>query len=225
MTGIESAEFRRLGAKAGVVGAVLTLVAGAIHPKGSSDVGTVSEWMTRAGNSEVWIADHLALLVAAVLLLPASVAIAHSFPEGASRSWAHAAWITNVIATAVAVVTFLFDGAVVKNVAELWQQRPDDVATQGAAILATKTGFILVAGLQLTVGMAVLLFAVAGLRTQTHPRWLGALALLGAITSLVPGAVHYLVGSSTWTANLVYVSSAAVAIWFLLMSLRLWRAT
>lgn len=158
-----------------------------------------------------------------MLLLPASVAIAHSFPEGAPRSWAHAAWITNVIATVVAVVTFLFDGAVVKNVAQLWQQRPGDVATEGAALLATTTGFILVAGLQLTVGMVVLLFAVAGLRAQTHPRWLAALALVGAITSLVPGTAHYLAGSSTWTANLVYVSGAAVALWFLLMSLRLWR--
>jgi hypothetical protein len=202
----------------------VTLAAGAVHPKGSSDVGTVGEWMTRVGNSNIWIADHLVLLFGALLLLLASVAIARSFPDGQSRTWAEAAWITNVIATAVAVLTFLFDGAVVKNVAELWQAQPDDPAVLGAATLATETGFILVAGLQVTTGLVALMFGVAVVFSNRYPRWLGVLALGGGATSLIPGAAHYLAGTSTWSASLVYVSGALIAVWFFLMSARLWRS-
>jgi hypothetical protein len=212
----------RLGAVAGIAGAVITLGAGAIHPKGSSDVGTVSEWMTRVGDSNIWIADHLALLIGSLLLLVASVAIARSFQDERARTWAEAAWIINVVATGVAVVTFLFDGAVVKNIAELWQARPDDPSTIGAARLATETGFILVAGLQLTTGVVALLFAAAGLTDGAHPRWLGGVVLAGGISAVIPGGVHYLAGSTTLTVSLVYVSGALVAIWFLLMSRRLW---
>jgi hypothetical protein len=212
----------RLGAVAGMAGAVITLGAGAIHPKGSSDVGTVSEWMTRVGNSNIWIADHLALLIGSLLLLVASVAIARSFQDERSRTWADIAWIINVVATGIAVVTFLFDGAVVKNIAELWQARPDDPSTLGAARLATEAGFILVAGLQLTTGVVALLFAAAALTDRAHPRWLGGVVLVGGLASVIPGAVHYLVGSSTLTVSLVYVSGALIAIWFLLMSWRLW---
>jgi len=180
--------------------------------------------MTRVGNSSIWIADHLVLLFGAVLLLLASVAIARSFPDGPSQTWAEAAWITNVIATAVAVLTFLFDGAVVKNVAELWQAQPDDPGALGAATLATETGFILVAGLQVTTGLVALMFGVATISTSRYPRWLGVWALVGAATALIPGAAHYLMGSSTWSASLVYVSSALIALWFFLMSMRLWRS-
>jgi hypothetical protein len=213
---------RKVGASAGLAGALLTLVAGALHPKGSSDVGTVAEWMTRVGNSDVWIPDHLLLLVGSLLLLVASVTIAHSFRDERARAWAEAAWTVNVVATAIAVVTFLFDGAVVKNVAEQWQAHPEDPSTLGAAQLATETGFILVAGLQLTTGAVALLFAAAGFTEPRYPRWLMGVVLAGGLAGVIPGAAHYLAGSSTITVSLVYVSSALVAIWFLLASWRLW---
>lgn len=97
----------RLGAGAGIAGAVVTLVAGAVHPKGSSDVGTVGEWMTRVGNSDIWIPIHLALLLGAILLMIASFAIGQSFAEAHARTWADAAWKTNIAATAVATLAFL----------------------------------------------------------------------------------------------------------------------
>jgi hypothetical protein len=212
----------RLGAAAGIGGAVITLGAGAIHPKGSSDVGTPGEWMTRVGGSDIWIADHLLLLIGSLLLLVASVAIARSFIDEGARSWAHTAWIMNVVATGIAVVTFLFDGAVVKNIAELWETNPDDPSVIGAAQLATETGFILVAGLQLLTGVVALLFAAAGLADSSHPRWLGVLALAGGLAAVVPGGIHYLGGSTTVTVSLIYVSGALISIWFLLMSRRVW---
>ncbi|MDQ4064527.1 MAG: hypothetical protein M3161_00590 [Actinomycetota bacterium] len=57
--------------------------------------------------------------------------------------------------------------------------------------------------------------------TRTYPRWLGVLALLGGALALVPGAAHYLVGSSTWSVSFVYVSGALIALWFLAASIRL----
>jgi hypothetical protein len=219
------ADYRaRVTGLVGMVGAVTTIVFGALHPKGSSEVGTVHEWMTRVGASDIWILDHLMLLFASVLLLIASVGIARAYPEPRAQVWAELAFVANIIATAIAVVTFLFDGAVVKNVADALQATPNDAASRGAARLATETGFILVSGLQISTGTVALLFGLAGVTSRAHPRWLGWLSVTAAMAALVPGATHYIAGSSTWSLSLVYVSSALLAVWFFVMSARIWRA-
>ena len=212
----------RISGAAGLAGALITALAGILHPKGSSDVGTVREWMTRVAGSELWIFVHLTLMIGGILVLIATIGIARSFPEDAASAWAGIAVIANVVATAIAVTTFLFDGAVVKRIAELWQARPNDPATVGAARLATETGFILVAGLQLMTGMVALLFGCAGVMSKAHPKWLAWLALAAGITGVVPGAAHYLLGASTWSVTLVYVSGGLFTIWTFAMSLRIW---
>lgn len=212
----------RIAATAGMASAALTIVFGLLHPKGSSDVGTVEEWMTRVGGSDSWIIVHLALLVASMLFVLASAGIARSYLEERAAAWARAAFAANVVATSVAVVTFLFDGAVVKHVAELWESHRSDAATLGAARLATEAGFVLVAGLQLITGFVALLFACAGLSSATHPRWLAWLALVAGLAGVVPGAAHYVWGAATWSVNVVYLSSAGLALWTFAMSRRLW---
>ena len=217
MTGV------RHSAGAGILGAAVTIVSGLLHPKGSGDVGSVDEWMIRVGNSEVWTPAHLGLLTGSVLYLLASVGIARAFPEAAARSWTRLALVASCVTTSIAAVTFLIDGPVAKNVADLWLASPDDPALSGAALLATEVGFALVAGLQLTTGMGALLFAGAGFSTRAHPRRLAWLALAAGVTALIPGAAHYLTGPATWSVNMVYVSSALLSAWFLSFGLRLWH--
>lgn len=163
------------------------------------------------------------LLLGAVLLLVATIGIARSFPEEGAAAWARVALVANIVATAVAVTTFLIDGAVVKEIAELWQAQPEDPATLGAARLATEVGFILVAGLQILTGVVALLFGCAGLASKAHPRWMAWLAVGAGFTYVVPGSAHYLLGTSTWSANLIYVSTALWAVWVFGMSWRLLR--
>ena len=219
-----SETLRRLGADAGIAGAILTMVAGIMHPKGSSDVGTVEEWMLRVSASDTWILVHLLLLLGAVLLLPASYAIAHAFPEDRARAWGRLGYLATIVATGVALTTFLFDGAVVKNISELWEENRA-TRIDAAALLATEAGFVFVAGLQLTTGLVAFAFGIAGVTTRAHPRWLGGMALVAAVCALMPGTVHYLVGSQTWSVSLVYVSTALLAIWFLIMSQRILSAS
>ena len=218
-----SVQLRGVAGASGVAGAVITIVFGVLHPKGASDVGTVSEWMRRVGASDIWTVVHFMLLLASLLLLLAAAGIARSYPEETASAWAEVAFVAMIVSTGIAVVTFLIDGPVVKRVAELWETAPRDPASIGAARFATAAGFILVAGLQLCSGIVALLFGRAGLATRAHPRPLAWLALGAGITGTVPGAVHYIAGAATWSVSMVYVSSALFAIWILLMSLRIWR--
>jgi hypothetical protein len=211
----------RVAGVCGVAGAVMLWIFGLLHPKGASDVGAVEEWMTRVGGSDVWIPVHLALLLASILVLLAAVGIRDSFPEEASATWARLAFTVTIVATSAAVATFLVDGAALKQFADLWVARAGDAGMRPAGELITAVGFILVAGLQISKGIAALLFGAAGLTTRAHPRWIGWLAVATGLLGPIPGSLHYLVGTSTATVNLVYVSEALFGLWVFVMSWRL----
>jgi hypothetical protein len=211
----------RISAAAGISGALITFVFGILHPKGTSDLGSVSEWMSRVHSSDVWIVVHFALAVAAVLMLVAIVGISRSFPEEGAASWAGAGLFVAAVTTTAALATFLIDGAVVKETADRFVTS-GDTAARGAALLATDIGFILVAGLQIMTGITAAFFGIAGLMSRAHPVYLAWLALGTAVIGIIPGAAHYLFGSQTWSVSASYVSSALFAIWILAMSRRLW---
>jgi hypothetical protein len=161
--------FFRIAAAAGISGALITFAFGLLHPKGTSDVGSPTEWMTRVSGSDVWVLVHFMLIWASVLILVALAGIARSYIEESATTWARLGLLVGILATVVAVMTFLIDGAVVKEIADRWAANPADAATLGAARIATELGFILVAGLQLTTGTTALLFGIAGLRSNSHP--------------------------------------------------------
>ena len=212
----------RISAAAGIAGAVITFVFGILHPKGTTDLGSVSEWMSRVHSSDVWNVVHFALAIAAVLMLVAIVGISRSYPEEGAASWARAGLFIATVTTSAALGTFLIDGAVVKETADRFATSPGDAAARGAALLATDIGFILVAGLQIMTGITAAIFGVAGLQTRAHPVYLAWLALVTAVIGIFPGAAHYVFGSGTWSVSASYVSSALFAIWILAMSRRLW---
>jgi hypothetical protein len=212
----------RVSGSTGVVAAVLIWVFGLLHPKGSSDVGTLHEWLTRVGGSDVWVVVHFMLAVAAILVLVASVGIARSFGEGQARVWADLALPATIAATAVSLVTFLVDGPALKAIADQWLARPGDPATLGAGSVITEVGFILVAGLQISKGVVALLFGAAGVASRSHPAWPAWLAVVAGLLGLVPGSLHYLFGASTPTVSLAYVSEALFGVWVFAMSWRLW---
>lgn len=212
----------RIGAAAGIAGALITFVFGILHPKGASDVGSMAEWMSRVHSSDVWIVVHFALALAWVLILVSIVAIARSYPEEEAASWARVGSVVAIVATATALITFLIDGAVVKETADRFARNPGDAAARGAALLATDLGFILVAGLQLMTGITAAVFGVASLQSKAHPSYLAWLALATGAVGIIAGSALYLFGSSTWSANAAYVSSGLFAIWILAMSRRIW---
>lgn len=212
----------RIGGLAGISGALLTFAFGILHPKGTNDVGSMSEWMSRVHSSDIWTLIHFALAVSWVLILISIVAIARSFREGDAALWARIGMIVAIVATSTAWITFLIDGAVVKETADRLASHPDDAAARGAALLATDAGFILVAGLQLMTGFTAALFGVTGLRSKAHPTYLAWLALVTGAIGIVAGSAHYLFGSATWSVNATYVSSGLFAIWILVMSKRMW---
>jgi hypothetical protein len=209
-------DLHRISGVAGIASALVTFAFGLLHPKGTTDVGSVDEWMTRVHASDVWILVHFMLIWASLLALVALVGIARSYTDEGQNPWARVGVIVAAVTTAIAVLTFLIDGAVVKRIADVWAQDTNTFAA--TARLATEVGFILVAGLQLGTGAVALAFGIAGLRSPLYPTWLPWLALITAIVGIVPGSANYLFGVSTWSLNFSYVSSALFALWLLVMS-------
>jgi hypothetical protein len=209
----------RISAAAGIASALITFAFGLLHPKGTTEVGSVNEWMTRVHGSDVWNLVHFMLIWSSLLALVALIGIAHSYEEEAA-GWARIGVVVGAVTTAIAILAFLIDGAVVKHIADLWAADPQ--GTSAIARLATEIGFILVAGLQLGTGMVAGVFGIAGLRSRSHPAWLAWLAVGTAVIALIPGSANYLFGAATWNVNASYVSNALFAVWILAMSRRLW---
>ncbi len=218
-------DLARISAGAGLTCAVITFLFGILHPKGTSDVGSVNEWMTRVHASDVWILVHFMLMLSSILALVALVGIARSFAEPGASAWARIGVIVGAVMVSIAVVTFLVDGAVVKQTADAWASNTGDPAMSAAAALATSLGFILVAGVQVGTGAVALIFGMAGLRSNSHPAWLAWLALATAAIGIVPGSTNYLFGAATWNVSASYVSNGLFAFWLLAISRRLWAIT
>lgn len=71
----------RISAAAGIASALITFPFGLLHPKGTTEVGSVNEWMTRVHDSDVWILVHFMLIWSSVLALVALIGIARSYEE------------------------------------------------------------------------------------------------------------------------------------------------
>lgn len=198
-----------------MVGAALGLVFNLLHPRGD-DLSVQGELELVAG-SDIWLFDHFMLAWSLAFALVGLVAIGWSFAEDAAQSWGRVATASAIGGVTVGFITLGVDGMALKAVAD---------AGGPAGVAVAEISFALFTGtIGSLFGLTPVLFGIACLSSNTYPRGLGYLALVGGLLGLLTASLQFLSGPSGLTIMIFLVASLAYTVWLFLMGWRLWGAS
>jgi hypothetical protein len=211
---------------AGIVGALLAMVGNLVHPATPTD-DPQGVARTIAG-SQLWVADHLAIVVGLILMLAALVAIADPIKDGLPGALARLGSVAAVAGITVGLVLVTLDGLAAKQIAEAWATAPpDEQAAALRLVLAEETiNFALAALFNiLFAGVTFILYGLAVAWSRVYPRWLGWVVVVAGIGSVVAGLVQAYAGESTTvTRVLTIIFPTVITLWLAGMSTLLLKA-
>ena len=183
----------RVGAVCAVVGSVLLLVGTSLHPMGADPHDSVAAFTEYAADPR-WVASHLAQLAGLALVVAALLILTKRVEAGPSGVWARLGAGGAVASLAVAAALQAVDGVALKVMVDAWAAAPAEqkaIAFQGAfAVRQIEVGLASMLGLLL--GGTITLYGVALLSGRSYPKWMGAVAVLGGVPTVVGGiAIAY----------------------------------
>jgi hypothetical protein len=189
----------RLGAAAGIAGALLGMVGNLAHPATpapSADPDGLARTVAESGG---WVPDHLVILVGLILMLGGLVAISRSITGGLPGALARLGYLAAVGGATVGLVLLAVDGVAAKHLAEAWAAAaPGDKAPALQALLAEEAINFALGTLFyiLFAGVTFVLLGLAVAWSGTYPPWLGWAAVVAGVGSLVVGLVQAQVGET-----------------------------
>jgi hypothetical protein len=217
---------RRIGSVAGIVGALLAMVGNLVHPATPTD-DPQGVARTIAG-SQLWVVDHLAIVVGLILMLAALVAIADPIRDGLPGALARLGSVAAVAGITVGLILVTLDGLAAKQIAEAWATAPpDEQAAALRLVLAEETiNFALAALFNiLFAGVTFILYGLAVAWSRVYPRWLGWVVVVAGVGSVVAGLVQAYAGESTTaTRVLTIIFPTVITLWLAGMSTLLLKA-
>ncbi len=216
----------RIGAMCGIIGSVLFMVANIVHPRSPNIQITVHQIETVA-RSNIWITDHLLLLLGGVLLLPALLALQRSIPTGPGATWAYLGSVLAVVSTSLWVVLMALDGITSKVVHVAWAGAPEaekTIALRVAEAMEEIDVGLFSVYIIVFFGLTFSLFGLAVARSDGFPQWLGWVAVVLGIASFIDGTVQAYTGLSVLVTNVLFASfSSLLTVWIFIMGVLMWR--
>ncbi len=217
----------KVGAVLLVAGAVLGIVANLIHPAmpRGAPVGSVAysqAVLDLVAGSDFWLADHLAIVVAASLVLGGLVALTRSLSGEWGSPLAQLGLAMGSIALTVTCVEMAIDGLGLRFVADAWASAPagDKPAALYAAHAVNRMGSGLATVSGVTLGATFVFYGLAVAMSSAYPRSLG---WIGAAAGLVAVANGLLGRFSPLGSIPLGIPVAVLILWALVMGLLLWR--
>jgi hypothetical protein len=215
----------RIGSVAGIVGALLGMVGNLIHPATPTDD---PEGVARAiAGSQLWVVDHLAIVIGLILMLGTLVAIAESIRDGLPGALARLGSVAAVAGITVGLVLVTLDGLAAKQIADAWATAPpDEQAAALRLVLAEETINFALAALfnVLFAGVTFILYGLAVAWSRVYPRWLGWVVVVAGIGSVAAGLVQAYAGEATTvTRVLTIIFPTVITLWLVGMSMLVWR--
>lgn len=217
--------FFRIGSVAGISGSLLAMVGNLLHPATPSGD---PEGVARAiAQSDIWVADHLVIVVGLILMTGGLMAISRSIRGGLPGALARLGQATAIAGITVGLILVIVDGVAAKHIADAWATAPR--GEQGTAlrlVLAEETiNFALAALFNiLFAGATFMLYGVAVARSDVYPRWSGWLVAVAGLGSAVVGIVQANAGESipvTRIATIIFPT--IITLWVAVMGVLLFR--
>lgn len=217
----------RIGALCAIVGAVVFMAANILHPR-SPNIQITALQVETVAHSDIWVTDHLLLLIGGLLLLPGLLAIQRSIATSPGAAWAELGKTGAVVSTAIWAVLMAVDGFTSKVVHGAWASASEAekaVALRVAEAMEQIDVGIFSVYIIVFFGVTFMLYGLAVAKSGRFPQWLGWAALLLGCASFVDGIVQGYLGLSVLVTNILFASfSSFQTLWLLTMGVLMWRS-
>lgn len=217
----------RVGALAGIGGAVLQVWLGGLHA-GHSDPNNSAHVFEEYAVSDIWTLVHIGQYVGAFLIIVALMALYRSLgsERGVARAMASIGMLASVAVLAVFAVQMAVDGIALREAVRTWVEAPTP-ADRSAAFMVAESVRWLEKGLSgifhLNNGMAMLSFGLAIAAGRTYARWIGAFAIVAGVSFIAGGVVTAHSGFSMEAATVLSPASLGLAAFILAIGVAMWR--
>ena len=214
----------RIGGVLAIAGGIIFMVANMLHPR-SPDLDVYQEQIETVADSDIWIVDHLAFLVGALLITLGLYALARSLYTSPGSHWARLGVISLVISGALVTVLMGLDGIASKFVHDSFAAAPGSESALRVSLMMEEIDVALFS-LYIVVffGLTILLYGLAVGFSGAYPGWLGWVAVVLGAVSFVIGTIQAIDGLSVLITSVLFVGVASlVNIWVIIMGWYLWR--
>jgi hypothetical protein len=214
-----------IGGTAAIVGSLFGMVGNLIHP--DTPIGDAEGAAQMIATSNTWLPIHLAIVVGIILMFGGLVALARSLDGELARALARLGQATAIAGVAVGLILVILDGVAARQLAEEWAAAP--AAERALALTAVSTNETLNFALAslfniLFAGVAFGLYGLAVAASDSYPRSLGWLVVLGALESIVAGTIQAAAGEPIEASRvLTIIGPTVITLWLAAMGVLMLR--
>ena len=215
---------QRLTAVLLMAGAVIGVVGNALHPHVA--VSLTLKLQAIVGNG-AWVAIHLTILVAILLVIGGLVGLARLLDDGPGGPLARIGIAAALLGGALATVSTSMDGFAMKPLALDWAAAPTSDAASALrladAVQVVDFG-IWSMGILVLFGMAFACFGGALVISGRFPTWLGWMAVASGVGSGVAALLQIAnTGEVQAAATLFFATSLLATLWAFAAGVLVWR--
>lgn len=214
----------RMGATCAIAGSVLLFIGTSLYPMGTDPNQAVAVFTEYAAD-HLWVASHLTQLAGVALMVAALLLLAQQLRAGRAATWVGIAAGGAVTSLAVAMALQAIDGIALKFMVDAWAAAPavqkETVFQAAFAVRQIEIGLASMASL--SMGLATTLYGVALLVDRTYPKWVGGIAIMGGVPTMVAGAVIAYTGFSGLATAINMPANSLLLVWMLMLGGCMWR--
>ena len=212
----------RTGGVCAITGTLLLLVGTYLHPSEADPNNPVAAFTEYAADS-LWAISHLTQFTGLALTVAALLLLAHQMEL--ARGWAQIAKGGAIAGLAVATALQAVDGIALKVMVDTWAAasttQKEHVFHAAFAVRQIEIGLASLLGV--LFGFTVAVYGGMLLVDGTYPRWVGQLAILGGVSTMVAGIVMAFAGFSQLAMAIAMSASSLLLMWTLILGVVMWR--
>jgi len=216
----------KIGSVAAIVGGILAVVVNILHPT-PPERGNTEALLRLVAESSIWVPDHVGIVFVVLLTLGAAVAIARSITGERGASLARLGVAGALTSAAIAIVLFAIDGIALKDLAMAWLNAPaaeKEVAFRVAEAVEAIGEALFSLWIIVFFGITFLLYGLAVALGDGYPKWLGWVAVVAALGSLLVGVAQSFSGLSVLMTDILFpLFSLILTLWLVIIGFLLWR--
>lgn len=214
----------RMGAMCAIAGSASLFIGTFLHPLGADPNQAVAAFTEYAAD-RLWVASHLTQLAGVALMVAALLLLTQQLQRGRAAAWAGIASGGAVASLAVAMALQAVDGIALKLMVDAWAAAPaeqkEGVFYAAFAVRQIEIGLASMASL--SMGLTATMYGVALLVDHRYPKWVGGLAVMGGVPTMVAGFVIAYTGFSGVAMAINMPANSLLLVWMLILGGCMWR--